>query len=157
MKKVLFHLFVLFCVITNIKAQSLKFMEVTMGSKTADFQTKLKESGFDDPVKQGTVDFYKNGQFEDKTATVAIYNNDADKIARIVVYIEVENDSAANALIKELGGRFLAQNKGYILKDLSQMGKILQIFSKKDDYSEYIAIEFTAGEPKMNVQYMLAQ
>jgi Cu2+-containing amine oxidase len=157
MKKVLLSLFVLFCTITDIKAQNLKFMEVIMGSPTIDFQTKLKENGFDDPVKQGTVDFYKNGQFEEKQATVAIYNNDADKISRIVVYIEVENDSAANALIKDLAGRFLAQNKGYILKDLSQTGKILQIFSKKDDYSEYIAIEFTAGEPKMNIQFMLAQ
>lgn len=157
MKKLLLSFLVLFCVISNIQAQNLKFMEVTMGSTTADFQAKLKEKGFDDPVKQGAVDFYKNGQFEENKATVAIYNNDADKISRIVVYIEVENDAAANAIIKELGSRFLAQNKGYILKDLSQMGKILQIFSKKDDYSEYIAIEYSAGEPKMNIQFMLAQ
>ena len=157
MKKVLFLLLMQFCALTNIYAQNLKFMEVTMGSQSADFQTKLKDNGFDDPVKQGSVDFYKNGLFEDNPATVAIYNNDADKISRIVVYIQVEDDAVANALIKELAARFIAQNKGYILKDLSQMGKILQILSKKDDYSEYIAIEYTAGEPKMNIQYMLAQ
>ncbi len=139
------------------QAQKLKFMGVLMGSPSADFKTMLAENEFDEPVKQGNVDFYKNGKFEDKTATVAIYNNDADKINRIVAYIEVESEGEANTIVKDLGERFIAQNQGYILKDLSQNGKILHIFSKKDDYAEYIAIEFAAGEKKLNVQYILAQ
>ncbi len=157
MKKMLCTIMAVFLTLTAVQAQKLKFMGVLMGSTSEQFKTMLAENEFDEPVKQGNVDFYKNGKFELNTATVAIYNNDADKINRIVAYIEVENEAEANGVIKDLGERFKAQNQGYILKDLSQNGKILHIYSKKDDYSEYIAIEFAAGDKKLNVQYILAQ
>ncbi len=157
MKKMLCTIMAVFLTLTAAQAQKLKFMGVLMGSTSEQFKTMLAENEFDEPVKQGNVDFYKNGKFELNTATVAIYNNDADKINRIVAYIEVENEAEANGVIKDLGERFKAQNQGYILKDLSQNGKILHIYSKKDDYSEYIAIEFAAGDKKLNVQYILAQ
>lgn len=157
MKKILFSLLAICFSLATAQAQTLKFMGVLMGSTSADFKVMLSEKEFNEPVKQGNVDFYKNGMFEDRKATVAVYNNDADKINRIVAYIEVENEGEANVIIKELGQRFLQQNQGFILKDLSQNGKILHIYSRKDDYSEYVAIEFAAGDKKLNVQYILAQ
>lgn len=157
MKKICVTLMMVMMTVICAQAQKLKFMGVLMGSTSADFQTMLAEKEFNEPVKQGNVDFYKNGKFEDKAATVAVYNNDADEINRIVAYIEVENEGEANCIIKDLGERFKAQNQGYILKDLSQNGKILHIYSRKDDYSEYVAIEFAAGDKKLNVQYILAQ
>lgn len=157
MKKVCLTLIFTVLTVFGVQAQYLKFMDVPMGSTTAEFHAKLTQHEFDEPVKQGNVDFYKNGTFEDRKATVAVYNNDADKINRIVAYVEVETEGEANAIIKDLGQRFLQQNKGYMLKDLSQNGKILHIYSRKDDYSEYIAIEFAAGDKKLNVQYILAQ
>ena len=157
MNKIIVTLVIFICSFTNFYAQTLKFMNVLMGSTSANFQEVLLDNGFAEPVRQGSVDFYKNGKFEDKNATVAIYNNDSDKINRIVVYIEIENDVEATSVIKDLGDRFKTYNKSYILKDLSQNGKILHIFSKKDDYGEYIAIEFNAGEKKINIQFILAQ
>lgn len=157
MKKLLFLLGVMLSVVSCLRAQKLAFMGVKMGSSAEAFKSVLAESGFDEPVRQGTVDFYKNGIYEDHKATVAIYNNDADKINRIVAYIEVEDETEANAIIKELGTHFKLQNQSYILKDLSQDGKILHIYSKKDDYSEYVAVEFSAGEKKINIQLILAQ
>lgn len=158
MKKFIAIFAILVAAVLTADAQGLHFMDVEMGSTRDAFNTSFIEKGFSEPQVQGDVEFYKHGTFEGcDSSTVAIYKSPDEKIRRVVAYVNVKDEVEANDVMKNLGQRFLDQNKGYILKDLSANGKILLIYSRKDDYADYIAIEFTAGDKKVNVQYILSQ